>query len=831
MKIAIFHHHLNRGGVAQVIANHLLALDQASAEPIEVWLFYSGRKNGWPDGLEDRLQKVRLQYVEIDQLDYDAVRQHDSAQNDLHQTLTTKLAELGLTADNCVLHLHNLNLGKNIQLIESVNRLHAAGYRLLFQIHDFAEDYRPENYRKLVKRFGAAELPSVLYPTAANVVFGVINRRDGTMLEQAGIAPAQVEYIPNPVAALAGLPDQASARAKLKQQAGVDPDMPFLVYPVRGIRRKNVGESILLTLLAKDPIQVGITLAPLNAAETTAYDCWTSLVEELRLPVFFDLGAVESISFTDIMSAADKILTTSVAEGFGMAFLEGLAIAKPLVGRNLNEITADFVNCGIAFPGLYDVLKVPVQNVSLLDYRDSLLKILKPFYRDYDLPLEDKRVDEFLEKVIERGWADFGKLPTTLQIAFVHAVFGDAEVRHDFQRLNQDFSERLSSTAIDRAVADRNAECVAASFSMESIGGRLLDVYQRLMTGGIEASPTAEPPREMVSCFLGLEKTFPIRFESNEDLVAHPTSHEMSAAIIESSPPMQPISTELEPWLRKLEGIKVVLFDIYGTLLVSSSGDVGTDKEYDESTSTANGVESISQRALIEMLGPLGMSLEDAQSVVRQAILDKHKALRELGIPYPEIDIVAVWKQIVATKLNSTTAAQKCERGLGWSDSELRKLGIYYELANNSVFPMPSMMDALTSISDKGLKLGIISNAQFYTPIIVEAFCGKRIEELGFDGQLLFYSFVYGRAKPDVFLYQQAAKALEDMGVKPENVLYVGNDMTKDMVPAKKVGFRTGLFAGDQRSLRLGQHTLPELPSWVDLVFTDLGQIDECLSP
>ena len=162
MKIAIFHHHLNRGGVTQVITNHLLALDQATAEaaePVEVWLFYSGRKSGWPDGLEDRLEKVKLHYVELEQLDYDAVRNQDSAHEHLSQTLTSKLADLGLTADNCLIHFHNHNLGKNVQLIESVNQLHAAGYRLLLQIHDFAEDYRPDNYRKLVERFGAASCP------------------------------------------------------------------------------------------------------------------------------------------------------------------------------------------------------------------------------------------------------------------------------------------------------------------------------------------------------------------------------------------------------------------------------------------------------------------------------------------------------------------------------------------------------------------------------------------------------------------------------------------------------------------------------------------------
>ena len=54
--------------------------------------------------------------------------------------------------------------------------------------------------------------------------------------------------------------------------------------------------------------------------------------------------------------------------------------------------------------------------------------------------------------------------------------------------------------------------------------------------------------------------------------------------------------------------------------------------------------------------------------------------------------------------------------------------------------------------------------------------------------------------------------------------------MIKDIVPAKTVGFKTGLFAGDQRSLRLGQFKTPITAKSVDLILTELSQIDECIS-
>ena len=59
MKVAIFHYHLNRGGVTQVIANQLQALDAVSdSEPVEVFLFFGGRKADWPEQITGESQNT-----------------------------------------------------------------------------------------------------------------------------------------------------------------------------------------------------------------------------------------------------------------------------------------------------------------------------------------------------------------------------------------------------------------------------------------------------------------------------------------------------------------------------------------------------------------------------------------------------------------------------------------------------------------------------------------------------------------------------------------------------------------------------------------------------
>ena len=46
-------------------------------------------------------------------------------------------------------------------------------------------------------------------------------------------------------------------------------------------------------------------------------------------------------------------------------------------------------------------------------------------------------------------------------------------------------------------------------------------------------------------------------------------------AILSNRQPLDPIPTDYPPQLDVLKGIRAVIFDVYGTLVVSGSGDVG----------------------------------------------------------------------------------------------------------------------------------------------------------------------------------------------------------------------------------------------------------------
>jgi putative hydrolase of the HAD superfamily len=74
-------------------------------------------------------------------------------------------------------------------------------------------------------------------------------------------------------------------------------------------------------------------------------------------------------------------------------------------------------------------------------------------------------------------------------------------------------------------------------------------------------------------------------------------------------------------------------------------------------------------------------------------------------------------------------------------------------------------------------------------------------------------------------MFKRAAEELSGIGIPVAATLYVGNDMLNDIRPASAVGFKTALFAGDGRSLRLRESDDRCRGRSPDLIVTDLRQL------
>lgn len=459
MRLAIVHYHLRRGGVTRVIENTLAALRETETEIVVL--------TGEPPANE-----FEGLYRTVDGLGYredpDGLTPHE---------LSTRLmaaARDALGGPPDLWHVHNPTLGKNLLVTGALYDLARHGARMLLQIHDFAEDGRPHNYQIL--RQGLRLEEHSPYFTSPNIHYAVLNGRDLAILQEAGFPENRVHLLPNPIPP----PTEPTDDPQLKDfLAG----RKLWLYPTRGIRRKNLGELILWSLLSDDRSLFGTTLTPENPQQRPPHDRWENFAQAHQLPVVLGLVDQHGLDFAALAHAAEAHFTSSIAEGFGLAFLEPWTYGKPLAGRNLPAITRDFT--GIDLSSLYNRLAVPADWIDESALRDELQQHLSQTYQTYEIARPDDALDRAMRIIIEGEWADFGALSETLQLPVCERLVRDAGAR---SAISPPSLEPLATPAIIEA----NLAAIQHSYSPSNYADRLLGLYRPLLENASGALETID---------------------------------------------------------------------------------------------------------------------------------------------------------------------------------------------------------------------------------------------------------------------------------------------------------------------------------------------------
>ncbi|MEX0330537.1 MAG: hypothetical protein AB3N64_03855 [Puniceicoccaceae bacterium] len=455
MRLAIVHYHLRRGGVTRVIANALKALGDEGKEAVVL----SSTESEEP--LPCKVAVVpELAYCES------ASRE---AVDGLYQGML-KAAEDALGGTPDLWHIHNHGLGKNVNFPPVLKRLLNEGHRALLQIHDFSEDGRPGNYTSQLNPFTEGlfdNYDQCLYPLAPQVAYAVLNGRDRSILEKAGIPPEQIHWLPNAVTV-----PRIEANPRPAESG-----KPLILYPTRGIRRKNLGEILLLSQLHPEA-RFGTTLAPKNPQWFKYYDEWTRLSSELGLGVEFGLGEQADISFGDLVASASAMVTTSVGEGFGLAYLEPWLFGKQLCGRDLPEITRDFKDNNIRLADLYEELPVPCSSFASDKLRERYSDSLASTYAAYGRTTDRELLDEAWDAITSGGQIDFGRLDEIAQAEVI--------------RYTKDHPSAIQSPLpslpdlLDHEALQVNAERIRSTYGLTQYGTLLRQIYHTVLEAPAE---------------------------------------------------------------------------------------------------------------------------------------------------------------------------------------------------------------------------------------------------------------------------------------------------------------------------------------------------------
>ncbi len=285
-----------------------------------------------------------------------------------------------------------------------------------------------------------------------------------------------------------------------------------------------------------------------------------------------------------------------------------------------------------------------------------------------------------------------------------------------------------------------------------------------------------------------------------------------------NSSALYPVSTGIDKNIPEPAIIKSIIFDIYGTLIISASGDIGTLSGLSKSDIFLDSLKMANIKICTQNTAEIGLTYFYSN------INESHILSKKNKIQSPEVIITKIWEQtllqLVDEQLISTVV----------TDELIRTVATYFECHTNPVWPMPNLIKLIKILNEKKIILGIISNAQFYTPLIFEALTNLTLGNMGFNPELIQYSFIQKEAKPSLKMFNSISSKLTSVyKITPNRTLYVGNDMLNDIYSANKVGFKTALFAGDARSLRFRENDERVSDVNPNFLITDLMQIPELI--
>jgi putative hydrolase of the HAD superfamily len=155
-------------------------------------------------------------------------------------------------------------------------------------------------------------------------------------------------------------------------------------------------------------------------------------------------------------------------------------------------------------------------------------------------------------------------------------------------------------------------------------------------------------------------------------------------------------------------------------------------------------------------------------------------------------------------------------QGVSLSEEDWRYLTwLWYEPLSASARVEPDLRQTLAALQQRELQLGIISNTFVHGSALDRHLEQLKVKEFF---QVRLYSYQFEFRKPDPRIFQEGA---QQIGQDLANIMYVGDRLDKDMLPALKLGMIPTLKtarANLSKTVPAGVYAIDKLSELPDLV-------------
>jgi putative hydrolase of the HAD superfamily len=211
---------------------------------------------------------------------------------------------------------------------------------------------------------------------------------------------------------------------------------------------------------------------------------------------------------------------------------------------------------------------------------------------------------------------------------------------------------------------------------------------------------------------------------------------------------------------------KGLCFDFYNTLVRI------VDDEYQEENF------ELVRSYLIEMLGCSEFSVPNATQIRNMYYheIDVVYSRKMLTSEHPDVDLTSIWQSVLTREIVPPDAFSTSD-----GKKKLNELLTAFRSSAIKIFePIEDAKITLKKLKEQGITIGILSDAQ-------PAYFEKEFMESGImdfaDFRIL--SVDHGVRKPSEDLFNEA---LRSSNLPPEEIVFVGDDMFRDIFGAKRIG-------------------------------------------
>ena len=295
-----------------------------------------------------------------------------------------------------------------------------------------------------------------------------------------------------------------------------------------------------------------------------------------------------------------------------------------------------------------------------------------------------------------------------------------------------------------------------------------------------------------------------------------PLSLEQYAAYLDSRhdlpwpapPAVEPANAK--PHLKRLPGIRAVLWNVYGTLLAIPFGELLF--EHPQPFVMQMSLEkTIAEFKMWPSMSRKPGAPSEYMGYIYKTLLDEQRMLPSPGEKYPEVLAERVWEGVIKKLLHKEYTF---DAGFYGSLNEYSKKIAYFfhaSLQGTACYPVADR--ALRAVFDAGLTQGLCADGQCFTVLQLQRGLdalggGVRLDDVMPNDLHVLSCDVRGR-KPSERLFLQALDVLEAKGIGPEEVLHVGSRIDKYLVPAKK-----DQIQGKLASITTGEESKKPLGAW-----------------